>query len=545
MRILHVVPGLDDPTNGIAVAAKLIAAEQSKSGDEAEVIDTRGFVSSSVQPSTFNLQPLSAYAEIWVHSMWLPITLKACWKVLRPKRANLHSTTTTSNCDSSPRLVRMTHANLDPLRYRYHGWKKRLVAPIERWLFKHTDRVVVTCEAEKKWCQEWGLKNEFEILDLKKFFDLKENGNGEGRKESLSQSGHEWYDIIDPQKILGMPIVDISNAAYLSDRKEIKLAFHAFGRVVNEADGRMVVFPAASAGKMWFNSGTDIRGIAAEFANLFRRSLRAWSEPNAKIPVADKRRKLEAVHQYLAKFSNAGGEYYVRFTVKENIGGKSPRAEVHASVISSIHVYKKTEGAELSIPIKTQAEGSAPFVDNKIALFLGAVNGGNANRNLHLLYLGRRHPLKGVEFLERAVTELNHHCTPTPMTYASFSLRIVSNAFGEEKEKVWDWCDVLVLPTLSDNFGLVVAEALERGKRVITTDGAPVWAPPLAAEAKSEYPPSEASCAAGAMRGVEVEQWRERLFYLKGYRDGTDEERVRLLKDALVRLALDQGDGHA
>ena len=141
------------------------------------------------------------------------------------------------------------------------------------------------------------------------------------------------------------------------------------------ADGRMVVFPAASAGKMWFNSGTDIRGIAAEFANLFRRSLRAWSEPNAKIPAADKRRKLEAVHQYLSKFSNAGGEYYVRFTVKENIGGKSPRAEVHASVISSIHVYKKTEGAELSIPIKTQAEDSAPFVDNKIALFLGAVNG--------------------------------------------------------------------------------------------------------------------------------------------------------------------------
>ena len=54
-------------------------------------------------------------------------------------------------------------------------------------------------------------------------------------------------------------------------------------------------------------------------------------------------------------------------------------------------------------------------------------------------------------------------------------LRIVSGAKGEELETIWDWCDVLVLPTLSENFGLVVAEALERGKRVITTDGAPVW----------------------------------------------------------------------
>ena len=44
-------------------------------------------------------------------------------------------------------------------------------------------------------------------------------------------------------------------------------------------------------------------------------------------------------------------------------------------------------------------------------------------------------------------------------------------------ERIWDWCDVLVLPTLSDNFGLLIAEALERGKRVITTDGAPVWEP--------------------------------------------------------------------
>lgn len=29
------------------------------------------------------------------------------------------------------------------------------------------------------------------------------------------------------------------------------------------------------------------------------------------------------------------------------------------------------------------------------------------NTQLHLLYLGRRHPLKGVEYLEQAVAELN------------------------------------------------------------------------------------------------------------------------------------------
>jgi glycosyltransferase involved in cell wall biosynthesis len=102
-------------------------------------------------------------------------------------------------------------------------------------------------------------------------------------------------------------------------------------------------------------------------------------------------------------------------------------------------------------------------------------------------------------------------------------VRFVSNAFGEELEKVWDWCDVLVLPTLSDNFGLVIAEALERGKRVITTDGAPAWNHEI-----------HETHEKGVWSG-----YGGRLIYLKGYRDGTDEERVELLKKAIDMLKHD------
>ena len=316
MKILHVVPGLNEKWNGIAVAAKLIARSQN-----ADIVDARQFCRDRSDPLRQN-----DYSEVWVHSMWLPQTMWACWKVIR----------------TGKKLVRMTHANLDPLRYRYHGWKKRLVAPIERWLFKHTDRVVVTCEAEEKWCQEWRLRNKFEILDLKKFFNLE--GFGDQTK-------------------------------------------------------------------------APPRGTLTEYR-------------------------------------------------------VSPRSDFR------------------SVRLRTDTA------------------------TLHLLYLGRRHPLKGVEFLERAVTELNHHCTPTPMTYASFSLRIVSNHFGDELENDWSWCDVLVLPTLSENFGLVVAEALERGKYVITTDGAPAWEP----DVNSSTPTPNT------------------YTYIRGYRDGTDEERVRLLKEALEEL---------
>ena len=324
MKILHVVPGLNEKGNGIAVAAKLIAQEQAKSGAEVEVVETREFVSSSVQPSAFNLQPLSAYAEIWVHSMWLPQTMRACWKVLSAKRVNRHCPPPPNISTSSPSLVRMTHANLDPVRLAYHGWKKRLVGPIERWLFSKTDRVVVTCAAEKAWCERWGLKNEFEAVDLKRYFGL--------------------------------------------ERK------------------------------------------------------------------------------------------------------------------CRVEVEKCREEA-------------------------------GETRPMHVLYLGRRHPLKGVGLLERAVVQLQSEQSSNPNNQ-TIELRLVSDHFGEELEKDWTWCDVLCLPTLSENFGLVVAEALERGKRVVVTDGAPAW-------------------------DVEVEktggggQWRDRLSYVRGFRDGTDEERVKLLKEAL------------
>ena len=135
--------------------------------------------------------------------------------------------------------------------------------------------------------------------------------------------------------------------------------------------------------------------------------------------------------------------------------------------------------------------------------------GEKLERELHILYLGRKHPLKGVWQLEKAVEGIG-----------GVELRIVSNASGEEKEKAWDWCDVLVLPSLSENFGLVIAEALERGKRVVATDGAPAWS----------------SYASATEDGGGGNDYGGRLIYLNGYRDGSDEKRVELLKKAIERI---------
>lgn len=52
-------------------------------------------------------------------------------------------------------------------------------------------------------------------------------------------------------------------------------------------------------------------------------------------------------------------------------------------------------------------------------------------------------------------------------------VQYVGSVSGEEKRRVYREADVFVLPTFSENFGVVVAEALAFGVPVITTKGAP------------------------------------------------------------------------
>ena len=174
---------------------------------------------------------------------------------------------------------------------------------------------------------------------------------------------------------------------------------------------------------------------------------------------------------------------------------------------------KKVDVVPLSPQSVYRAVSYAPCVDFE------------APKTAKLLYVGRLHPLKGVEFLFEAVPpdcklvvigkdEGEGRKLKKIAARRGLDVEFSGVVSEEAKNAAYDWCDALVLPTLSENFGLVIAEALERGKRVITTDGAPAWG--------------------------DGNDYGGRLVYLKGYRDGTSEERVRLLKNAIEELACHQ-----
>lgn len=115
-------------------------------------------------------------------------------------------------------------------------------------------------------------------------------------------------------------------------------------------------------------------------------------------------------------------------------------------------------------------------------------------RKKTMLFLSRIHPKKGIELLIEAWSSLNKSLKENwkveiagmgEITYIetlirlirkknlSDEIKIIGPLFGGEKISAYQRCNLFVLPTYSENFGIVVAEALASRKPVITTKGTP------------------------------------------------------------------------
>ena len=114
-------------------------------------------------------------------------------------------------------------------------------------------------------------------------------------------------------------------------------------------------------------------------------------------------------------------------------------------------------------------------------------------RRREMLFMSRVHVKKGIETLIEAVSLMHDDLRGYVITVAGEGdrryietlkdkicrlglgdmFRFVGGVYGNGKWQLLKNADVLVLPTFSENFGIVVAEALACGTPVITTKGAP------------------------------------------------------------------------
>jgi glycosyltransferase involved in cell wall biosynthesis len=109
-----------------------------------------------------------------------------------------------------------------------------------------------------------------------------------------------------------------------------------------------------------------------------------------------------------------------------------------------------------------------------------------------LLYLGRIHPIKGIDNLLRAWQQVAvqfpnwqlrlvgpgsaGHLAQIKLLMNELSLKRVVLAgprYGEQKQAEYADADLYILPSHTENFGMTVAEALAQGVPVITTTGTP------------------------------------------------------------------------
>lgn len=114
-------------------------------------------------------------------------------------------------------------------------------------------------------------------------------------------------------------------------------------------------------------------------------------------------------------------------------------------------------------------------------------------RNKNILFLSRVHVKKGINFLIEATANLKTELQGYTINIAGEGeesyinelkqlasklgvenlIHFIGGVYGDKKWELFKKADLFVLPTHSENFGIVVAEALACGTPVITTQGTP------------------------------------------------------------------------
>lgn len=152
-----------------------------------------------------------------------------------------------------------------------------------------------------------------------------------------------------------------------------------------------------------------------------------------------------------------------------------------------------TAKSELNNIRKLGFNQPAEIIPNGLDVSLISKKGASSSKNkfFNILFLSRVHPKKGIEILIEALSLLQNEeikviiagegepAYITSLIKLSRTRKVedkitfLGGVYGQEKWKLYDKANLFVLPTHSENFGIVIIEALAAGIPVITTKGTP------------------------------------------------------------------------
>lgn len=164
---------------------------------------------------------------------------------------------------------------------------------------------------------------------------------------------------------------------------------------------------------------------------------------------------------------------------------------VQSLALSRADLLHATADSEVDDIRRSGYRGPIALIPNGVAVpQLGSAIKGVKKKQA--LFLSRIHPTKGVENLLRAWCKVQHHHSDWELVIAGVGtpeyeaklrdlssslalqrVRWVGPVYGADKAELYQESSLFILPTYSENFGMVVAEALAHGLPCIVSKGAP------------------------------------------------------------------------
>lgn len=187
----------------------------------------------------------------------------------------------------------------------------------------------------------------------------------------------DWEKAAKKREIFEKTPIEVSPNKGLKDKKDIKEAFRKIGEVRNERDGNTVVFPAATAGKIFYHKGFDTTSITDSFGKLFVDAIPFSIEPEILKDGHKIHGNVDSYVHYVNKFRVGHEEYFIRFTVVKIRNAKGA-SNVHSSSISEVSIYKN--GADVMNTAKHRGQSESSVLDKKLAGFFSGVNEENVSK---------------------------------------------------------------------------------------------------------------------------------------------------------------------
>jgi len=150
-----------------------------------------------------------------------------------------------------------------------------------------------------------------------------------------------------------------------------------------------------------------------------------------------------------------------------------------------------TAESEVDDILRTGYTGPIALIPNGVEI-PQVIENTQLTKKKQVLFLSRIHPKKGLENLIRAWGSINKNGTEWELAIAGVgdsdyeaslksltsslglqNVKWIGPVYGEEKAKIYHESSLFILPSFSENFGMVVAEAMSYGLPCIASKGTP------------------------------------------------------------------------